>query len=219
MCGRFTLTLPTFEDVAELLGVEPNPELASRYRRRWNIAPSDAHWILVPQPEGKPNVIVAASWGFRDKKVPLLRAEAATSQPAFRLGHRCVIPADGFYEWGGEKDDRRPYWFHDRRDAPLLLAGLYRSNEEGATGFAILTTAANDTVRPVHDRMPVIVPRDAIDQWLRGDDAAKLLHPAPDALLEARAVSKRVNAVANDDAECLTPADGAAEPGQIKLFR
>src|SRR5690242_13601817 len=112
MCGRFSLTISDFRKLGELLGVEPNAELAQRYRRRFNVAPSDAHWILVPQRDGLPNTIVPATWGFRDKKVPLLRAEAAPNQPAFQRGQRCIVPADGFYEWKGEKGDRHPYWFH-----------------------------------------------------------------------------------------------------------
>jgi putative SOS response-associated peptidase YedK len=127
------------------------------------------------------------------------------------------VPADGFYEWGGEGGDRHPFWFHARRGDPLLFAGLYRSDDEGACGFAILTTAANQTVATVHHRMPVIVPREQIDEWLRGQHAERLLHPAPEDLLEAREVGRRVNSTKNDDEACLEPASSPG-PAQTKLF-
>lgn len=216
MCGRFTLTLPDFEALAALVGATASPRLAARYRRRWNIAPSDAHWIVIPS--GPTRSLVPASWGFTERKLPLLRAEAAGKQAMSRAafgGQRCLVPADGFYEWTGEKGERVPYWFRSAHGTPLLFGALYEDSADGAR-FAILTTSANATVAKVHDRMPLIIPRDDIDTWLRGNPAA-LIHPAPDDLLLTSEVGTRVNSVRNDDAGCLDP-PSPNEPKQGKLF-
>jgi putative SOS response-associated peptidase YedK len=128
-----------------------------------------------------------------------------------------VIPVDGFYEWHGEKGARVPHWFHPaaEKKAPMLLAGLYHEGENGFD-FAILTTAANAVVRPVHDRMPVVIDKGQLDTWLRGEtsEAVPLLAPAPDALLVDTEVSKYVNAAKNDDEQCILPAPTTQE----KLF-
>ena len=238
MCGRFTLTLPDFEALAELVGATASPRLAARYRRRWNIAPSDAHWIVVPSGDvsasagtasveqasqgtassGPTRSLVPASWGFTDRKLPLLRAEAAGKQAMSRAafgGQRCLVPADGFYEWTGEKGERVPYWFRSAHGTPLLFGALYEDTADGAR-FAILTTSANATVAKVHDRMPLIISRDDIDTWLRGNPAS-LIHPAPDDLLLTSEVGTRVNAVRNDDPACIEP-PSPHEPKQGKLF-
>lgn len=228
MCGRFTLTLPDFEELARLLGVEPDAQLAARYRPRYNVAPSDAHWILA-EPAGK--ALLPARWGHGAKKLPLLRSEGAAKRKAF-ADRRCVVPTDGFFEWTGEKGARKPHWFHPTPQARakgglLLLAGLYGEGPEGFD-FAILTTGANDTVRPIHDRMPVVIAAGDVDRWLHGstDDAASLLAPAPADLLVDTAVGTRVNSARNDDPSCLLPEtqrDDARGPveaalGQRKLF-
>jgi putative SOS response-associated peptidase YedK len=135
------------------------------------------------------------------------------------------VPADGFYEWVGAKDSRRPIWFHAPDDGLLYLAGLYETwrdpSIEGADNrqrtFTILTTVANEVVAPVHDRMPVILPPQRVDDWLHvpaantaayAADLRGLLAPAPAGALVATEVSRRANSVANDDEACLTPAVG-----------
>ena len=113
------------------------------------------------------------------------------------------MPADGFYEWQGGRAERRPLWFHDPTGKHLTFAGL-AAERHGSLAFVILTTAANDLVRPVHDRMPALLSPDAAEAWLaRGE--ASLLVPAPNDSLVAREVSSRVNAVANDGPELLDP--------------
>ena len=130
------------------------------------------------------------------------------------------MPADGFFEWLGAKEARRPVWFHAPDGGLILFAGLYESwqnpqDQQWRRSFTILTTSANGTVAPVHDRMPVILPPDRLDDWLHipaQDPAAyakslrPLLAAAPEDALIATEVSRRVNAVANDDEACLTPA-------------
>ncbi len=207
MCGRFTLTIGDFEQLVALLGVEADPRLAQQYRRRFNVPPSDTHWIVTPRGDAK-RTILPARWGFGRSKLPLARGESVTTNNLFRgafADHRCVVPTSGFFEWTGAKGARKPHWFHPADpDELVLLGGLYREGAEGFD-FAIVTTAANETVRPIHDRMPVVIAKHDVDRWLRGDDARALIHPAPEGVLLDTEVSTRVNTAANDDEACLEP--------------
>jgi putative SOS response-associated peptidase YedK len=228
MCGRFTLTIDTFSALAALLGVVVDPRLEARYRPRWNVAPTQSSPMLIADPSGAHGrTLVEARWGIdwpshgeaHDAPRPpqiLARAETLTAPTKLRsLAHRrCIVPADGFFEWAGPKGDRRPFWFHASGGGLLLFAAIHHRAPEGE-GFAIVTTVANDVVAKVHDRMPAVLSPKQAALWLEGDDvvvAAKQLRPAPRELLVARAVSKRVSNVANDDPACLEPLnDGAAE--------
>ncbi|MEX2246993.1 MAG: SOS response-associated peptidase [Dehalococcoidia bacterium] len=231
MCGRFTLTRKRLADVADLLGAEYARELADLYRPRYNVAPTDQHWIARTKYEQRQ--LLPAKWGLVNSWAKYMkgaarqinaRAETALKTAAFRdafVHRRCAVPADGFFEWAGTKESRRPFWFHPPDDDPLLLfAGLYESwrnpvDDQWVRTFTILTTEANAVVAPVHDRMPVVLAPDQLDEWLfvppRGAEShaetlLPLLHPAPDGALVATEVSRRVNAVANDDPACLAPA-------------
>lgn len=196
------------------------------YRPRYNIAPTDAHWIVRMRYEDRE--VLAAKWGLinfwmTDRKQAFkninARAETVQSLPSFReafMRRRCVVPADGFFEWTGPKEDRKPIWFHPSDGGLLLFAGLYDSWRpkpfEKERTFTILTTRANALLEPVHDRMPVILEDDAVDEWLyvRQTPASlvELLRPAREDLLVATAVSTRVNSVKNDDPQCLEVAGG-----------
>ena len=232
MCGRFTLTRRSMEELATALDAEARPEYAGMYRPRYNIAPTDQHWIVRTKFEQRE--LLPAAWGLvnswqTDAKSAFkqinARSETAPSRPAFRDAyerHRCIVPADGFFEWTGTKQARRPIWFHPPDGGLLTFAGLYEywrkpDSDEWQRTFTILTTAANELVAPVHDRMPVILPPDRIDEWLHmpaAEDARAsyaetlrpMLAPAAEGLLVATEVSPRVNSVANDDPACLTPA-------------
>ncbi len=234
MCARFTLAVPDFASLVAMLeaalgagaagggparAIVADPKAAALYRPRYNIAPSTVHPVLRAQ--GGQRELVPATWGFagrfaRGGAAPSLlanaRAESARTKPTFRgafAAHRCVVPADGFYEWTGPKGARRPTWFHPAGGGLLRLAGLYQPAKDPDTGeldlrFTILTTEASADVAPVHDRMPVLLePRD-VDLWLGGDGAdaeraEALLRPAPRGSLAARAISPRVNSVGHDD--------------------
>jgi putative SOS response-associated peptidase YedK len=227
MCARYTLTVPDFATLARLLEIaidrstpEP-PDLAALYQPRYNAAPKTVQLVLRARDDRRE--LVAASWGLVNRWVkdpsaatPYVnaRSEGARTKPAFRdaFAHRrCVVPADGFYEWTGPKKDRRPIWFHPRAGGLLHLAGLYETWHDPATGegtrtFTILTTASSGLVAPVHDRMPVILDPAQVDAWLgraSPDQAEALLRPAPPGLLAARPVSRRVNAVEADDPSLL----------------
>lgn len=226
MCGRFTLTETDFDALAEALGVATAPDSeawaarAAQYRPRYNVAPTNEHWVLRVK-EGE-RELVPATWGlvnswakdtsgaFRQINA---RSETAKTRPAFRDAferRRCVVPADGFFEWVGPKSARKPLWFHAPDGGLLRLAGLYESWRDPKTDawrrtFTILTTAANDVVAVAHDRMPVILAANDVGPWLHGGSEA-LLHPAPSDWIVATPVSPRVNSVKNDDPECLEPA-------------
>ena len=223
MCGRFTLTMRETEALAAELGVLV--ESLREYRPRYNIAPTDGHWIVRTKFED--HELLPARWGLvnswaKDRKRAArqinARAETLASQPAFRDAfrqRRCVVPADGFFEWTGPKNARQPLWFHRPDGGLLLFAGLYESwrpnPDEWERTFTIITTEANGLVGQVHDRMPVILPDENVDAWLfaREEPAAlrAMLVPPPDDLLAIRKVSARVNSVREDDAGVLEEVD------------
>ena len=213
MCGRVTLTHPDMDEIAALCGAEWGSDLLGpeSYRPRFNVAPTDRHWIVRPG-SGHSRLLVPATWGMTGSKVPLVinaRAESAAEKPMFRRAlreRRCAVVTDGFYEWvsaGGRA--RLPIWFHRPAGGLLLLAGLYDESPRGVPPrFVVLTTAANQMVTPVHDRMPAIIPPDRLGPWLEAGDPG-LLTPAAEDTLVATPVSTRVNSVANDDPSCLEP--------------
>lgn len=210
MCGRYTLSLPA----PELVEAFDVPPLSFEWRPRWNVAPGQdcpvvgedrkgrrmglMRWGLVPEWMDDP-----PSGGFVNA-----RSETAGEKPSFREAfrrRRCLVPADGFYEWAREGGEKVPRWFRRRGGGVLALGGIW----EGRT-FAVLTTAANADVAPVHPRMPVLVPREGWDAWLDagtpGDVLRGLVAPAPDGVLERRVVSTRVNTPDEDDPGLVEPA-------------
>ena len=222
MCGRFTLTYSERERLAEELGVNVEQISPDEYRPRYNIAPTDPHWIVRARYEDR--LIMPATWGLvnswaKDAKRAAsqinARAERVQTSPAFRdafQNRRCLVPSDGFFEWTGAKDDRRPLWFHRKDGGLILFAGLYESWPKGPDDwqrtFTIVTTDANSLMAPIHDRMPVILEDEAADEWLNQNETdaerlLKLLRPIADDYLIATPVSQRVNSVKNDDPECL----------------
>jgi putative SOS response-associated peptidase YedK len=229
MCGRFTLTVDNLASLAEQLGIVATPEQIALHRPRYNIAPGDACW-LVRSRDGLRELILA-HWGLvnhwaKDRSIGYkqinARAETLAERPAFRdafRSRRCVVLADGFYEWRGPRGQREPLWFHAPDRGPLFLAGLHESWTAPASGslqapagerlrtFTIVTTAPNALVRPIHDRMPLILGVQDLDRWLLGDDPASLLRPAPDDALLASPASPRVNRVEHDDPDLLDPDD------------
>src|SRR5439155_12231362 len=143
-------------------------------------------------------------------------AETIQTAPSFREAfkvRRCVIPADGFFEWTGQKEARQPIWFHRPDGGLIYFAGLHESwrpapGEKERT-FTIITTTPNLLIEPIHNRMPVILDDAAIDDWLyaRSSESSliDLLRPAREDLLVGTPVSTRVNSVKNDDPDCLQP--------------
>ncbi len=225
MCGRFTMTYPDAHLLEEQLGL-PVDSLAHawpEFRPRYNIAPTDAHFVVRLRGEGwEP---LGANWGLlspwsRDKKraASQINAKAASLDESrvFKepfAKRRCIVPADGFFEWTGPKAARKPIWYHRPDGGPILFAGLYdwwkpAKDADWQATFTIITTEPNALIRPIHDRMPVILDGDAADRWLDPNmkDAELLkavLLPAPEDLLVARWVSPLANSVKNDVPEVL----------------
>lgn len=230
-----TLTKKDFRELQRELDAFIHPGDEGRYRPRYNIAPTDDHWILRSKYERRE--LLPAKWGLvnswsTDAKAAArqinARSESAPTRPSFREAfakRRCAVPADGFFEWKGAKEERRPIWYHAPDGSVLLFAGLYESWRNPESGewqrtFTILTTEANELVAEVHDRMPVVLPPERVDDWLHipaegGDEYARtareLLKPAPRDMLVATEVSRRVNSVANDDESCLAAPEAAAQ--------
>lgn len=223
MCGRMTLTSADFSAVAEELLAEPPGEALGQRPPRYNVAPTQTHPVVVSEPEGTRRLALA-TWGFPGKEGGALvinaRAETVPFKSMFRgpfVNGRCVVVADGFVEWRKTDRGRQPLWFRRQADGPLYFAGLVAP--AGAPGgvprFVVLTTAPNQLVAPIHDRMPAVLTPAAARAWLAAPDIA-LLHPAPDGYLVASAVSSRVNSPAHDDPACLLPATDTRQ--QLSLF-
>jgi putative SOS response-associated peptidase YedK len=227
MCGRMTLTRDDVHQLVAELEAELGEDDARLYRPRYNVAPSDRHWIL--RVDGDARVLVPATWGYLASGRPLInvRSEQVASGRGFREAfqtRRCAVVTDGFFEWNAR---REPTWFHRTDGGLVLLAGLFHQqplDEASPPRFTVLTTRPNLTVGAVHDRMPVALdPRDpaALDDWLRADAPTKvtrLLAPARDDLLVGTPVSRRVNSVRVDDPSCLAPPDSEPPPAQTSLF-
>ena|SRR5438552_5913590 len=218
MCGRITLTTPDVEAVASMLEARVLPSDAPKYRPRYNAAPTDQHWVVMPSAEGR--LLVPAVWGFEGG---VINARSETADRRFKEAfarRRVIVPADGFFEWTGPRDARRPVWFRPRSGGLLQLAGLAEELPDGRLAFVILTTEAAGPVARIHDRMPVVLPRERAQLWLARPDSG-LLVPAPEDFLVATEVSRKVNDVKNDDPSVLAPAEpdeATPKPEQLALF-
>lgn len=219
MCGRFTLTA-TGQVLMEELGLLSIPE---DYRPRFNIAPGQLI-LAVRETEGGRRAAML-KWGLvpswaKDPSIGYrminARSESVSQKPAFRQAferRRCIIPADGFYEWRKEGKAKIPMRFRLRGRRLFAFAGLWESNTiaagEPLLTCTILTTSANELVRPIHDRMPVILTDEAIDLWLDpdvpGEGVRPLLRPYPAEEMEAYEVSPKVNSATNDGPELIEP--------------
>jgi putative SOS response-associated peptidase YedK len=216
MCGRYAMYTHPSQVHPFFSIVKPVPNWAARY----NVAPTQDAPVVVDHGDGRAIEMkrwwLVPSWSKEPgSKYPMFnaRAETVREKPSFKTPfekRRCIVPADGFYEWTGPKNDRVPH-FIQRADGQLLgLAGLYdvwksRDGTETVNSFTIIVTAANDWMSRIHDRMPVILEPSDFDTWLKGtpDAAATLLRPAANDLLKERIVSKSVNAAKNEGAELI----------------
>jgi putative SOS response-associated peptidase YedK len=234
MCGRIVLNSAP-RVLAEMFHLDVLPDLVARY----NIAPMSDIPAVVRHPQSEGLALRLMRWGLVPAwaKDPGLgarminaRSETAADKPAFRdafRSRRCVIPVDGFYEWQQRRAGKQPYFFHGRDGRPLALAGLWESwpAPDGKTleTCTIMTTAANDLMKPIHHRMPVILPAKDRDLWLalgpdRREDLQALLRPCPDEILDLHPVTPRVGSPTFDEPDCVAPVDLPDEPGQGSLF-
>lgn len=216
MCGRYSLTTP-LQALRALFGFEESPNLAPRY----NIAPTQ-EVPVVRQEEGARHLAMLR-WGLipswaKDRTIAAklinARSETAGEKPSFRQAfakRRCLIPADGFYEWKAEKDGKQPYRIGFGEARPFAFAGLWESWRDPADGArvescTILTTDATAALRDLHDRMPVILVPDVFDRWLSPQSSKEACQALMTPYKEGPAygplvvfpVSKAVNKVAND---------------------
>jgi len=221
MCGRFTQQRPTAELArlfdAELLVDEPGG--------RYNVAPMQKVAVVVQKEEHR--ALTAYRWGLvpswaKDPKIGSrminARAETVATSPAFRDSfrrRRCIVPADAFYEWQRMAGTRQPYAIRRWDGQPLAFAGVWSSWRvpelpEPLRTFAIITTTPNELMAELHDRMPVILPRDAWSLWLDPQpvdvgELHGLLVPSPAGELEAFAVAPLVNSIRNQGPELIAP--------------
>jgi putative SOS response-associated peptidase YedK len=218
MCGRFTLTV-SGKDVADLFGLADVPDLAPRY----NVAPSQAVAAVRAAPQGGRALTflrwgLIASWAKDAKHAPInARSETAADKPFFRHAlrkRRCLIPADGFYEWQKVGRHKQPYLFKLRGGGPFAFAGLWKvwhsPDGEALESCAILTTEANDLMRPIHDRMPCILDPRHYAGWLDPGltDPALLLpwlRPYPSEVMTAFPVRDFVHDPRNEGIACVMP--------------
>lgn len=225
MCGRFTLH-SRLNLLLQQFAIEAGPELAPRY----NIAPTQQVPVVRMTTSGRE--LVPMRWGlvpFWAKDVKIgnrminARAETVASKPAFRNAYksrRCLVPADGYYEWQKRGKEKQPFYIHMEDGQPFAMAGLWESwhtgKEDAVESFTIITTDANAATEPVHDRMPAILSPEEYEMWLdpefEGKDALfALLRPYELEEIVLEPVSTHVNNPRHEDAECIRILEGTGE--------
>ncbi len=230
MCGRINLTSAPHV-LAEKFYLDMIPDLVPRY----NIAPSQDVAGIVPNPGSPGRLLRMFRWGLEpswrteeDAGAPCpinARSETVRDKPTFgeAFAHRrCLVPVNGFYEWRKRPGGNQPFLFRRRNSGVFALAGIWEpQGDEGGT-CAILTTKANRVMRPIHHRMPVILPATDWKLWLdlpadKLEQLNALMRPAPPELLLAHPVSRQVNRPAFDEPACLEPV-ADEQGGQLDLF-
>ncbi|MBW4630619.1 MAG: SOS response-associated peptidase [Iphinoe sp. HA4291-MV1] len=237
MCGRFTL-IQTAEALYQTFHVEKVPELKPQY----NIAPTQMVGAVLYNQQSKKREFRQLRWGLipswskeapNGAKLINARAETVAEKPAFRSAfkyRRCLIVADGFYEWQLQAEKKQPYYFRLQEGKPFGFAGLWEQwrsqsgrsapspvgaasvigEDEEIASCTILTTEANELVQPVHERMPVILQEQDYDVWLNpevqtSEVLQQLLHPYPSEAMTAYPVSKVVNSAKHNTPDCIKP--------------
>ena len=224
MCGRFVKKSPK-EELRKRFGFDDVPS-GSLFDPRYNIAPSQEHPILIVLDDRRQ--VIPMKWGLvpnwaKDPKIGYkminARSEGIESKPSFKLPirkKRCLIMADGFYEWSKiDKKTKVPYFFKLNNGEPFAFAGLW---DEWNTGegvlktFTIITTTPNELMKPVHNRMPVILKPSDEAKWLDPEitdprEILPLLVPYSSNEMECVRVSFVVNSPRNDVPECIVPVD------------
>jgi putative SOS response-associated peptidase YedK len=226
MCGRFTLTA-SGQEVALAFGLEDEPEIEVRY----NIAPSQEVAAVEGPTRGKRclfrprwGVVRAGGPGTKPGIVINARSESVATKPTFRSAfdaRRCLVPADGFYEWQAVPGERRRRPFHARKAAGGLfaLAGLWEPRPDGSRTCTLLTTEPNREIAEIHDRMPVILAPEDYDAWLDPrtprPTVLPLMRPLPNGSLVLRPVSDLVNNARAEGPACLSPPTGPSQLGLL----
>ncbi len=225
MCGRFTLYASPHE-IATLFDLPEEPILAPRY----NVAPTQPVGLVRLSPQTQAREWALMHWGLipswsKDPSIGArminARSETVAEKPSFRAAfkrRRCLVPVSGFYEWQKLAKGKQPHYITARTEGPLAIAGLWEY-WEGADGAALesctlLTTAANELMSTLHDRMPVFIASEDFDEWLGDgkeesrrylDSLQHLLRPAPEPLLTTYPVSPYVSNARNEGESCIAP--------------
>jgi len=218
MCGRFVRHTNVHE-LARLVGAL---DFTGNSEPSYNVAPTQNIHNAYDTKDGR--VLKRMRWGLvprwakdATKLHPInARAETVASNGVFRTAFRqgrTLIPADGFYEWRKTESGKQPYYIYRHDGAPMWFAGVcdtWRGEGERLTSCAIITTSANEVVKPLHDRMPVILTEEAWAAWLdrSNDDTASLermLRPCDESMITLRPVSKKVNNTRNDEPDLIEP--------------
>lgn len=220
MCGRFTRK-ESLQHLADLLGLKVIPSLLPRY----NMAPSHMVACVRTNPETQEREFTELKWGLvpswaKDSSIghTLInaRCETVADKPSFRHAfqqQRCLVFADGFYEWKREGKTKQPYYIRLKNGQPFAFAGLWErweKQEPALETCAIITTSPNALMESLHNRMPVILPESAYASWLNPRlhntmYLGGLLEPYPADEMEAYPVSPIVNNPRNDSPQCLCP--------------
>ena len=218
MCGRFAY-YSAHEAMSGMFGVEAAPGVEASY----NIAPTQNAAVLRAGADGRRTVSMLR-WGLvpfwaKDlaigNKLINARAETVAEKPSFRAAYRkrrCLVPADGYYEWRAGEAGKQPYFISARDGEAMLIAGLWeRWDKSGdpVETFTLLTRAPNDFAARIHHRMPVLVPRAEMDGWLDGElgagPADERVSDTPEDYLQAWPVAKTVNSPRNNDPSLIEP--------------
>lgn len=224
MCGRYAFY--DHQELSErLTNVALDATFFDRFQPTWNAAPSQSLPVIVPEDDGA--LVREMRWGIvprwtKPGETPRVtpinaRAETLTEKPMFRgliRNRRCVVPANGFYEWRGTRGDKRPFFVHPTEGQLMLFAGLWDEapslGDDPLTSYAIVTTAANGPMTFLHDRMPVILEPDDVTTWLDPDvteaePLEHLLRPAPADAIAFHPVAKSVNNTRHNGPSLIDP--------------
>jgi putative SOS response-associated peptidase YedK len=236
MCGRYSSDL-RWDDVAKLYDLSKQGPLPPwNFQPNYNVCPTDNVPVVIPNFDQRQLVVmrwglIPSWWGKPLKEAKLAtfnaRAESVHEKPFFREAFkrtRCLIPASGYYEWHTTPEGKQPYYFTRRDGQIMTFAGLYdtwhdKAADKNIQSCAMVITEPNKLVAEVHDRMPVILEREQFDTWMRTGDvreAAALLKPAGEDVLQKRPVSKRINSsrTPGDDPSLIDEVDAAIEVGK-----
>jgi len=223
MCGRFALLTPG-HDLLTQFEVTQTPVDASMIAPRYNVAPTQPVVVVRGTPSNQ-RELTFLQWGLipswaKDHKIGSrlinARSETVAEKPSFRAAfkrRRCLVLADGFYEWQKLNGKKQPTYIHMADRKPFALAGLWESWHSPDGGVidtcTILTTTPNELMQPIHNRMPVILEPEDYNTWLfpgsQPNLAMHLLRPFSDEKMVAYPVSTWVNSPAHDDGQCIVP--------------
>lgn len=214
MCGRYGLY-----DISESELLQQNK--GYNFKPNYNIAPTQSMPVITE--EDGSEFVKVMQWGIHRNIGPDIEKSIfnTRSEKAFERfwgktvrTQRCIVPANGFYEWKNSSDGKRPYWIHSPSDKLIYFAGIYDTDNEGKETYSIMTTGPNAEMSALHNRMPVILNTQERTAWLQASEKDEgllhdLLKPLPDNSLDIYEVTKEVNYVRNNFAELIKPLNRA----------